>query len=95
MLKFLKSFKIMKLNPDDVVLKLVPSGEPVKYGDVLGFFKFRDTLYYREKGRPGKSIFDAEVSFTESIKATYPTEFSDILAKDVGKIIVQPYVISK
>ena len=88
-----KRKKSRKENPEEVVVRLVPSGEPVPYSDVLGFFKFRNTLYYRSKGKAGKVLNDEEMSFTESIKATYPEEFADIAAKDIAKVLVQPYVI--
>lgn len=93
MLGLFKKKNVIELNPGETILKLVPNGEPVEYSDVLGFFKFRDTLYYRGKGVSGKTVDNSQVSFSENIKDTYPLEFSNILSKDVGKIMVQPYII--
>ena len=83
--------KKAKKTKDEVYeLKLTPNDQEVEYGNVIGFFKFRDTLYYRAKGVSGRALDDINMSFTDSIKATYPEEFSNVLAKDISKILVQP-----
>ena len=90
-----KKKNVIELKPGETVLKLVPNGEPVEYSDVLGFFKFRDTMYYKLKGVSGKTVDNCRISFTENLKHTYPLEFSNIQAKDVGKLMVQPYIITQ
>lgn len=80
---------------EEITLKLVPNGETVTYGDVIGFFKFRDTIYFRTKGVSGREVENVSVSFTDSIKKAYPEEFAYVLAKDISNIAVQPLNVIK
>ena len=90
MIKFIKErfFGIPKV--EQYKLVLTPDGEEVTYGNVIGFFKFRDTIYYRTKGTAARTLDEKSLSFTDSIRELYPEEFDNATIKDISYILVQP-----
>jgi len=91
---FRKAFGVIRRDDVDTI-SLRPNGKKVTYGTVIGFFKFRDTIYYRVKGVAGRTVDEESLSFTDSIVKLYPDEFKDYSAKDIGTILVQPLRIVK
>lgn len=76
-------------------IQLKTFGDEVTYGNVVGFFKFRDTIYYRVKGAAGRTLDDDSLSFTDSLMQLYPDEFDGYSAKEIGTILVQPLRVVK
>lgn len=90
MFKFFKKKFITVRKSSNVVITLEPSGDEVTYGNVIGFFKFRDIVYYRAKGAAGRTLDEKSLSFIDSLLEYYPNEFSDMSFKEIGEVLVQP-----
>lgn len=90
---FKKKFVTPKIEVYKLILK--PNGDEVTYGDVIGFFKFRDTIYYRAKGVAGRTLDERSLSFTDNIREEYPDEFKDYNAKEISALLVQPLYLVK
>ena len=73
---------------DAVIVTLMPESTTT-YGNVNGFFRFRNHIYYRAgKFFIGRCIED-NMSFTDSIKSFYPEEFGNKVGPDISNIEVE------
>lgn len=90
MFKFIKEKLFRSPKVEEFELVLTPDGEEVTYGNVIGFFKFRDTVYYRAKGTAGRTLDETSLSFTDSIRELYPEEFENASIRDISNMLVQP-----
>lgn len=77
----------------DFQVNLKKTGNKVTYGEVVGYFEFRNEIYYKVKGSSGRNVKDLEKPFTAKIKELYPDEFKDYLAKDIRSIIVNELIV--